>query len=444
VVSVRALVAIVISSLFGAAIVPGLGGFSYLAITPVFAAVGLLGWMLRKIEAPDLRQLPIPRLRVIVWLIALLLASWAAAKPEPILYLQHPWVLGRGALIAGAALVVSYATMFRGEDPTWVRHARFGLIAAAILLMGIDTIAASPAPEIDVWTVQQRGAEVLSTGGNPFEEVRLHDTGPRTADDVPYVYPPLHLIVSSVAWNLLGDVRYAMVLAVVLAGFAARALARKTGGDRLPAVLQDAPALLIWFTPCLPFILEQAWIDPIPIALFSALTLCAERKWLGAVLAGLVIGTKQTMVLVVFPLALAFGFGIAQWAVVAVFIALPIAPWAMWNFAAWKHSNFDFLNALPVRDDALTLVTWAKKRLKLTIPPVTGFLGAAATLAWATWSAWRRHRPALEQAALVAVVTMTSFFVFNKWAFANYYFTLLSLAALAAAAALKPAAEPPP
>jgi hypothetical protein len=40
--------------------------------------------------------------------------------------------------------------------------------------------------------------------------------------------------------------------------------------------------------------------------------------------------------------------------------------------------------------------------------------------------------------------TYTVFFVFNKWAFANYYFTLMALSALAAAAALDRLDEKPP
>jgi hypothetical protein len=166
-----------------------------------------------------------------------------------------------------------------------------------------------------------------------------------------------------------------------------------------------------------------------------------------AALAGLVLGAKQTMMFLVAPVGLSARLQVRHWLLVGLVGLLPLVPWLVWDFAAYKHANFDFLNALPVRDEALTVVTWARRRLGLHVPYVLGFVGALLAIAIAA----RRGRQPLGPTAITALTAMTLLFTFNKWAFANYYFTLLSLAALAAAASfgadLKPLrtpAEPPP
>ncbi len=444
-VPLRYAVALAASLFFGLAIVPDWGGFTYLAITWVICGMIAAGWLYRSAGAETSRRLPVRWVAPAVFGGVVALSAYTAWAPEPFRYAQRDWSLGRAALWGVFVLISTHGFSLRRLEARWVRALRFTAIAALVAQMGMQTIIASPAPEIDVWTVQQEGAAVLASGKNPFQDVRLKDIGPRTANDVPYVYPPLHLYVSAASWALLGDVRYAMVLALVLAGFATRALAVRASGGTFPAILEDAPALLIWCTPKGPFILEQGWIDPVPLFWFSALLLLWHRPWVAAVLAGLVVGGKQTMLLVVVPVGLALGFTLPQWVLAGAVTLGPLMPWLLWDFRAWKHSNFDFLSALPVRDGALTLVTWAKRRLHLTLPPVTAFISAALVIGWHAW----RRRTGRDRAAIASLAAMTCFFVFNKWAFANYYFTLLGLAALTAAASLLPqdevtAAAPPP
>lgn len=445
VVPLRYAAALVASVLFGLAIVPDWGTYSDAAVTWVILGVlvvGALFWTTRQEESPPL---PLRITAPAVWAGVLVLAAYAAWAPDPLLYPVGSWALGRAAQWGVFATIWSYGPTLVRPEARWGRHLRFAVLAALVAFMGVQTIRTSPAPQIDVWTVQQEGAAVFLSGKNPFQDVRLADTGPRTATDVPYVYPPLQLYVSTAAWALFGDVRYASLLALILLGLATRALAVKTSGGTLPALLEDAPALFIWCTPKLAFILEQAWIDPIQLFWCSALLLAWRRPWAVAVLAGFVLGAKQTMALVVLPVGLALGFTLRQWLLAGAVALLPMLPWLLWDFRAWKHANFDFLNALPLREDALTVVTWARQRLHLRIPWVVGFIAAALIVARAGW----RGRQGIGRATITALTAMTLFFTFNKWAFANYYFTLLGLAALAAAASLTPReplseAAPPP
>ncbi|MFO0670804.1 MAG: hypothetical protein U0235_14430 [Polyangiaceae bacterium] len=353
---------------------------------------------------------------------------------------EGPLTLLRVLAVVNAALVATYYLEARWPLPAWFGDVRFLAFGAALLLAGIETIRLVPHPAIDVWTVQTEGARALLHGQNPFEVVAMRDTAPGVVrDDVPYVYPPLQILVTLPAL-LLGDVRYAMLAALVVAGFVIRAIARQRASSALPAILLDAPALLVWLAPKLLFIVQQAWIDPVQLALIAAATLfLAQGRARAATIAlGCVLAAKQTMFWII-PLAyLAFPLlRLSHFIAIGAIAAATYLPFAMWSFHAWFHANIAFVAGLPARDDALSLVNWAWRALGVRVPHVVGFpLALGAVLLVAT----RARRDARAFGGGL-VVTYFAFFLFNKWTFANYFFLLGGLASVAAALALAPRAH---
>jgi hypothetical protein len=436
--------ALLASFLFGWAITPSRGAYSDPAMTMVVLGTIVVGWRSIVDFRKRLDLVPARVLAPLAWGCCLAMAFTAYNDAEIIIYPVKFWEAGRkaqGWLLV--ALIAYLPSMLKWKEPRWARHLRFGVVALCIFVAGRDTYATSPTPYIDVWTVQQQGATALLDGKNPYQEVHVGDTGPRSASDVPYVYPPMQLYVTAPALKLFGDTRFTILGAALLLGFALRALATRFGGKELPAIIEDAPALFIWCTPKFFFILEQAWVDPVQICWCSLLILSAawRKPWLTAVLAGLVVGAKQTMLLFAGLVGFGLRFGWRQWAVAGGVALSTFLPWMIWDFKAWKHANFDFLSALPVRPDALTYITWVRRKFNVEIPYVVAFPFAFAL---ASVSAWKSKRT-LGGVTMAAVATMTVFFVFNKWAFANYYFTLLGLSALSAAASLgDDQGEPPP
>ncbi len=427
--------ALLASFFFGWAITPSRGAYSDPAMTMVVLGTLVVGWRYVVDFKGRLDLVPARVLAPLAWGGALAMAFTAWNDAEIIIYPVKFWELGRkaqGWLLV--ALLGYLPSMLTWVEPRWVRTLRFAFVAACVAAAGHDTYLTSPTPRIDVWTVQQQGAHALFEGKNPFQEVHAGDTGPRTANDVPYVYPPMQLYVTAPAWKLVGDTRYAILAAALLLGFALRAIARRFGAASLPAVLEDAPALFVWCTPKFFFILEQAWVDPVQIAWVSALVLSAayNRPWLTAVLAGLVVGAKQTMLIVAGLYGFGLRFSLKQWALAGAVALATFLPWMLWDFGAWKHANFDFLSALPVRPDALTYITWVRRKFGVEIPYVLAFPVSATLIGLAAWKGPRT----IGRITMAVVASVTSFFVINKWAFANYYFTLLGLSALAAAASL--------
>jgi hypothetical protein len=373
---------------------------------------------------------------VLAALLAMQFSAWN--DPHLIMYARGEWTTGRHCELGSMALLLTYAPSMLGwRERKVVSDARFAIFACMVLAAGVATIHVSPAPSIDVWTVQQQGAEALLHGHNPFTSVGVQNTAPgaRTAA-VPFVYPPTQALVSTLAYALTKDSRYATLFALFVAGIAMRVIARTrrvaSTTSRNP-LLEDAPALFLWLAPKAFFIVEQAWVDPVQLA-FLAVALCAEvrgRRWLSVVLFGVLFSSKQSMFWFA-PLAgFAFRWSLRQWIVAGLVAASSLLPFAILDFKALKYSNFDFLTSLPPRDDALTLMNWAQRKFGWAASTRYGFLGAAAVV---TLSALRARGPA--RFATAALTTYFVFFVFNKWAFANYYFLIGGLASLAAAAAI--------
>ncbi|MDP2274553.1 MAG: hypothetical protein Q8K32_27680 [Archangium sp.] len=434
--------ALLASFLFGWAITPSRGAYSDPAMTMVLLATIVVGWRYVVNFGGRVDQIPARVLAPLVWGCAIAMAFTAYNDAEIIIYPVKFWETGRKAQGWSLIALLAYLpSMLKWPEPRWARHLRFVFIAGCITLAGVDTYRTSPTPRIDVWTVQQQGAAFFFEGKNPFQEVHAGDTGPRTANDVPYVYPPMQLYVTSIAWKLTNDVRFAILAAAILLGFSVRAIGTRFGAKALPAILEDAPALFIWFTPKFFFILEQAWVDPVQIFWCSALILVAamNRPWATAVLVGLVVGAKQTMLLFAGLIGLGLRFNWRQWVLAGSVSLATFLPWMIWDFKAWKFSNFDFLSALPVRPDALTYITWVRRKFNVEIPYLIAFPAAFALAGLAAW----RLRKGLGPLTMAAVASMTVLFVFNKWAFANYYFTLLGLSCIAAAAALGDTAPEP-
>lgn len=442
------------------------------AVACLAFALLVLGWrFVVSLRIPAVGESALPRLTL--WLI------WCAVASMPITawldpkILAHPhtslWPLR--ALEGGSILLLASYIPFLGDrtDSQLVRRVRFACFGAITFASGAAIIHISPAPGIDVWDLQTQAAKALLRGENPYVGLTVPDTTPiHPYPTVPYVYAPGTLYAGVVGLFLGGDVRYAMLLALLVSGAALRKIARKPAGastSPLPSLVEDAPALFVWLMPPLAFIIELAWTEPVQLMLIC-LAVCAavsRRALAGAVLFGLALTTKQSMFWLI-PLAgFALGYGIREWLVMLVTLGLGVAPFAIANFGALKYDTFDFLVALVPRSDALCLAVWYKSAFGRAFPTAISTVAAAVTVGatalnsrslringsrgletvaeQATGHAPGRARErVIEGAALfgrAAGLTYFAFFFFAKWAFANYYFLVSGLAALAAATSLR-------
>jgi hypothetical protein len=416
------------------------GCYSEPALVIIFATLILLGW--RSIASPRTARLPTPTLALGLVLVLLLsMPITALFDPKVIAHAPRVPVALRVIEFAEIALLLSYVPFLTGRrrEPSRMRAMRFTLFALLMLVGGLVTFHASASPAIDVWTIQMRGAEALLGGTNPYASVTVPDTDPENTMDIPYVYPPTALYFTTLGLLLGKDVRYAMWAAVLVAGISMRYITRYPRSSR-PALAEDAPSLFFWLTPILSLVLERSWIDPLQVMLISLgmAAYAGKRPTLSAIAFGAAVSSKQSMFWLIPLVGLMLRLRLREWLIMSLTAAALVFPFVVLDFGRLKYANFDFISGLPPRSDALAIAPWFRRVFHRTFPGVVGFLLAACTVAFALL----RMRLSLAGFAQAATLTYLVFFLFNKWAFANYYFLVTGLAALAACAALYPEAPP--
>jgi len=321
--------------------------------------------------------------------------------------------------------------------------ARFVTIGVVTFALGVLAIRLSRAPDIDVWTIQQRATELLLEGKNPYQWVAI-PTSDR-ADDftVVYNYPPLSIYLALFGRLLGGDPRYGNLLAVIAAGVALRVIARTGCEDgekeKRPAIRDDVAALSFWLWSPMVFVVDRAWVDPQQVALLAIAIAAGSRgkPTLSAIVLGVALTSKQSMFWLV-PLAFVLlRFDAKRWAAMAAGALLPLLPFMIWDFARLKHNLFDFMAGLGPRHDALCFTAFVHHAFGAAFPHQIGFLLAAVAVGAALW-----RRPVGEGRAdsvlafaRAAAITYYVFFFFNRWMFANYYCTVAGFAAITIAAA---------
>ncbi|MGH7282489.1 MAG: hypothetical protein ACRELY_13260, partial [Polyangiaceae bacterium] len=351
------------------------GHYSVPALVAIVAAMVLVTthWIRRARRPTEID--PPTDSRALMLLVAggVIAMLWIAMNDERlVLYAVRPWRVTMVALCVMGIAVASYVpAILRGTaENQALRHARFAVVLACVLAGGIDTIRASPVPAVDVWVVEMDGADALMHGKNPFAVVSVPSTAPNHAGpNSPYVYTPLQLFVTTPAKAIAGDIRYAMLAAILIAGCAMRFAARRASGVEA-SFAEDAPALCYFATPKLFFILEQAWTEPVSVMFVSLVVAAhvAKRPIATSILLGLAFATKQTMIWMVpiactalslAPVHIAIAFGVA---------AATVVPFAVADFHALKFAQLDYLKLLPPRDDGLTLRTAFLDMLGIEIP----------------------------------------------------------------------------
>ncbi len=324
----------------------------------------------------------------------------------------------------GAAVVAGIATgwpAFRRRRSAWLVPA--GLAALA----GVAMVIAAPRPHIDVWFLLQDSTRGLAEGKNMYHQTWPESTGLYAV----YPYLPITSVLLAPFRWLLGDVRYGLLLA----GLLASACTRRLAGSAVPALLP----LLILLAPKATFALQQSWTEPLLLAALAGMVLAvrAGRARWAVVAFALALATKQHMVLLV-PLAMWWpAFGPRRTALAAGLAGLLVAPWVVADPVAFFHDAVYANLALDVQTRSLGLPS-----LLVRHGVTTSFLFALVALAAAYALVYRRRLVRDGSGfALAGTLVLWTLDLTNKQAFFNHYTLPLGLIVLAIAAA-RPAAPP--
>ena len=324
----------------------------------------------------------------------------------------------------GAAVVAGTATLWPSLGR---RRAAWPLPAGLAALAGIAMIIAAPNPHIDVWFLLQDSTRGLAQGRNMYHQVWPESSGLYAV----YPYLPITSVLLAPFRWLLGDVRYGLLLA----GLLASAYTRRLAGSAVPALLP----LLILLAPKATFALQQSWTEPLLVAALAGMVLAvrAGRARWAVVAFALALATKQHMVLLV-PLAMWWpAFGPRRTALAAGLAGVLVAPWVVADPVAFFHDAVYANLALDVQTRSLGLPS-----LLVRHGVTTSFLFTLVALA-AAYAVVCRRRLVRDGSgfALAGALVLWTLDLTNKQAFFNHYTLPLALIVLAIAAA-RPADAP--
>lgn len=362
------------------------------------------------------------------WLLApiLVVAAHGVLYWMPLPLARHDATLI--ALVPELLAVATFSYLVRVSP--LVAHVRFAAVLALVVVLGASVIAESPHPPIDVFDLQTQGADDLLAAHDPYATVSVVDTNDPD-ERVPYTYMPVTLVATTLARAATGDIRWAMIAALLLAGLAARQALRRTAPDA-PALLGDATALILFAGPLVGFVIEESWVDVVPLGLVCAAVwaLACERTTLAAVLFGFGLAGKQPMVVCMPLLLLVPGIGRRGFIIAAGVAIATVLPFLLWNPSAFSSGTVAYFAHLAPRTDALTLSNLIAMRFHHRPSELYGLVLAVAGVALA----WRHVPRGPGTFLLVSCGVLLAFFAFGRLAFANYYFLLAGLAAAGSAA----------
>jgi Glycosyltransferase family 87 len=357
---------------------------------------------------------------------ALLLSGRAVAYTKDLLAEDQTIALFviRAAAGAGFLLIAAQVGLdlgATGEQGPGFRLRLFLLFAAGAILR-IAAVVAWPEPSIDVYTWLRDAPRALLAGRNPYTTEYILNTEVAA-------YPPLPIVLT-VPFSAVGlDVRYANVAGDLAAALVLYLFGRRQGRHLLGALAAGAYLNL----PGVPFMLQNAWFEPMLAALLGSGLLLADRGWWGGnLLLGVGLTGKQFGLPMLVPVwrarrgrqgMLLLGIGLAT--------ALVILPFFLWSPAAFVHVVLTLHLAIWPDIQSLTVRSAAYHLFGLTVP---GWLTAAVTLLLIGWVSWRI--PNKESATGLWMGTVLLVFsllyvkgYFNYFYLCNYLF-LLGLAAL--------------
>jgi hypothetical protein len=286
---------------------------------------------------------------------------------------------------AGLGFLILASLLLRGTNsPSRWFWVQVGLLFLAGAALRISAIVLVPNPVIDVFTVLRDAPDHIWHGENPYTAryQNPYDFPPHDYDALP-AYPPLPFVVA-LPFRVAGvDVRYANVVCDLAAAWFLLGIAWNRGA----ALFGSLAAGTYLLFPRAPFLIEQAWYEPMLAATLGGGWWLLDRGWrLGYVLLGLGLTGKQYGVALLPPLAKAlWPHRLGLLAGLAIAAAVMLLPFFLWGPEAFLQVILLRQLQRPVMDNGLTLLNGAQLLLGRSLPhwAMTGL--AVVVIGWLTW-----------------------------------------------------------
>ncbi len=333
-----------------------------------------------------------------------------------------------GSLLGQVALVCGYAgvgVVAVWGSPRWSGRAFLALLLVHVVVALVDFHSYDP--RIDVQPFLEGGIDALWSGSSPYgitipNVFDAADTakfyGPGIVDQgrvlIGYPYLPSPLLLDSLA-HVVGEVRL-MHLASLLG---TAAIIRHLATDRTGRAL----AVLVVAAPVSRPLVNNFWVELVMTLLLalSVWAMCRDQRTRAGIALGLLLASKQNLVVVLPSFLSVWRAGGRRAVVVAVLLAAGlIGPFLLWDPRGFWRSAVEFQFVQPFREDAMSLLPGL---VDVVGPLPDWFLSGPSLvlgLAVSTLVAWRT-RPGPTAFALGVGLSLLVTVLLSKQAFTNYF-----------------------
>jgi hypothetical protein len=317
----------------------GLGNaVKYGVYTPLAITLVSAGMLLLTVAVAGLRFAARPRVGRIGLMLAAVVALCSTVSSPAERYARgsaETW--SHGLLVAAAVGLLVLALL-----PLRLRLLQLGMLGL-VGLAGVAGIHATPYPTIDDWHILQGSAKALLHGHNISGQAWPGSDGHL----LPYL--PGSAVLLTPGYLLLSDVRYGLLLAMLVAAV----LVGRLGRDRRALLVLSG---LIVLQPWVLYLVEQSWPEPLLLALVAGLR---GSGVLAVLCFAAALATKQHAVVLVPLAALWPAFGLRRTVYSVLAAGLFTVGWVLAGPHQFVQGAISYNLKLPPRHDSLSLFTTA-------------------------------------------------------------------------------------
>jgi hypothetical protein len=335
-----------------------------------------------------------------------------------------------GSVLMLASLAVAAVAGIAILAPSVGRLPRPVLPTLSVIVVGLLTLLSLPqlSYHIDVFEFMTRGSEGLLNGRNPYamtypnvydaqESAVFYGPGVLVNDEVTYGFPYLPAsLFGAVPGFLLGDVRLSNGLALLL-------LALAVLWDGHADLRSRVIAIALVIGPGFFLVAAGSFTEPMQVAILGAAALAMKRRRMlvAAILVGLLLATKQYLIVALPCLWLLRSIWRPRHYAIAIGTgAAVMLPFVVNNFGAFWRSVFEFHMVQRFRGESLSWLALSVNQFGWPRPSLFGVLpiavGVVVSVGLASYYAPGPAAFVVATAASTLAMVMTS-----KQAFPNYY-----------------------
>lgn len=323
------------------------------------ASTLLMGsWLITAVVASRTTYATVAVILLVLAVLLVLCSLWLGAFRAPpaaviAVMLATPLVCVVVPLVISASHSLFHSPLFTNVDHTWLLlpavitgaiavplgllalvRPRLALVSLGVTAVAFGGVVVGGTPRIDVWVILQDVAGGLLHGQNPYD-MRFPDVPAGETSSCFNYLPSTFLLTAPGRW-LFGDVRWAEVAWVLGAALLLCWHTRRREGVLL--------AVLVAGLPCTLLVVQQAWTEPMLLALLCLCAVAVDRGrwWWGVVAMGMALANKQHAVVLLPMLFLYKDFGPRRTLATCLVGAVVAAPWVLSDPVRFKACVVDF------------------------------------------------------------------------------------------------------